>query len=218
MDLVSAMASPGPDQPTASPPELELVGIPGIPHLVDDPEHALEIGLRQPDHPKGYPSARVGASMARFRVTGGPGPSGQPHHRVDATPSRTTPTPGASRDRRVHSKRCPPHRHDPSPEAVGPVVRLVSGGCGGGVAGVPAGHPRPWPAATRPSGQYYLALGGSGSVGVQPTATHPHGQPTHHGYAEDVLAGQGEASGPLSPTGGHRLSPGRPPDGHDRWR
>jgi lysophospholipase L1-like esterase len=41
-----------------------------------------------------------------------------------------------------------------------------------------------------PSGQYYLALGGSGSVGVQPTAAHPHGQPTHHGYAEDVLAAE----------------------------
>ena len=40
------------------------------------------------------------------------------------------------------------------------------------------------------SGQYYLAVGGSESVGVQPTAAHPHGQPTHHGYTEDVLAAE----------------------------
>jgi lysophospholipase L1-like esterase len=42
--------------------------------------------------------------------------------------------------------------------------------------------------AGQPSGEYYLAVGGSGSVGVQPTTAHPHGQPTHHGYTEDVLA------------------------------
>jgi lysophospholipase L1-like esterase len=35
---------------------------------------------------------------------------------------------------------------------------------------------------------YYLALGGSGSVGFQPTVDHPKGQPTNAGYANDVLA------------------------------
>ena len=35
--------------------------------------------------------------------------------------------------------------------------------------------------------EYYLALGGSGSLGVQPTIDHPNGQPTHAGYANDLL-------------------------------
>ena len=35
---------------------------------------------------------------------------------------------------------------------------------------------------------YYLALGGSGSLGVQPTIGHPNGQPTNAGYANDLLA------------------------------
>jgi hypothetical protein len=35
---------------------------------------------------------------------------------------------------------------------------------------------------------YYLALGGSGSLGVQPTIGRPKGQPTHAGYANDLLA------------------------------
>ena len=35
---------------------------------------------------------------------------------------------------------------------------------------------------------YYLALGGSGSLGVQPTVDHPNGQPTNSGYANDLLA------------------------------
>jgi lysophospholipase L1-like esterase len=34
---------------------------------------------------------------------------------------------------------------------------------------------------------YYLALGGSGSLGVQPTIGHPKGQPTSSGYANDLL-------------------------------
>jgi hypothetical protein len=33
---------------------------------------------------------------------------------------------------------------------------------------------------------YYLAVGGSGSVGFQPTVTNPHGQPTDAGYADDL--------------------------------
>jgi hypothetical protein len=34
---------------------------------------------------------------------------------------------------------------------------------------------------------YYLDLGGSGSVGYQPTLEHPGGQPTDTGYANDLL-------------------------------
>jgi GDSL-like lipase/acylhydrolase family protein len=33
---------------------------------------------------------------------------------------------------------------------------------------------------------YYVALGGSGSVGEQPTALHPSGQPTDDGYSNDL--------------------------------
>ena len=46
-------------------------------------------------------------------------------------------------------------------------------------SGSPAG------AATAPP--YLLALGGSASVGFQPTLAHPHGQPTSSGYAEDLV-------------------------------
>jgi lysophospholipase L1-like esterase len=43
--------------------------------------------------------------------------------------------------------------------------------------------------ATTTSGPtYYLALGGSGSVGEQPTTQAPHGQPTDEGYANDLTA------------------------------
>jgi hypothetical protein len=34
---------------------------------------------------------------------------------------------------------------------------------------------------------YYVALGGSGSVGVQPTSAVPTGQPTDEGYADDLV-------------------------------
>jgi len=43
-------------------------------------------------------------------------------------------------------------------------------------------------AASAPgSVQYYVALGGSTSVGFQPTAARPEGQPTDTGYANDLL-------------------------------
>ena len=45
--------------------------------------------------------------------------------------------------------------------------------------GPPAGAAAPPP--------YLLALGGSASVGLQPTAAHPRGQPTNSGYAEDLV-------------------------------
>jgi lysophospholipase L1-like esterase len=35
---------------------------------------------------------------------------------------------------------------------------------------------------------YYVAVGGSGSVGLQPTAADPHGRPTDSGYSNDLLA------------------------------
>jgi hypothetical protein len=41
--------------------------------------------------------------------------------------------------------------------------------------------------ATNPVTPFYLALGGSGSVGLQPTASHPRGQPTDSGYANDLV-------------------------------
>jgi len=34
---------------------------------------------------------------------------------------------------------------------------------------------------------FYLDIGGSASVGVQPTPTHAHGQPTNLGYANDLV-------------------------------
>jgi lysophospholipase L1-like esterase len=48
---------------------------------------------------------------------------------------------------------------------------------GGGTAGASAPVP------------YYLAIGGSGSLGFQPTLARPHGEPTGSGYADD-LAGR----------------------------
>jgi lysophospholipase L1-like esterase len=41
--------------------------------------------------------------------------------------------------------------------------------------------------ATAPTAAPYdLAVGGSGSVGFQPTVTHPHGAPTESGYSDDL--------------------------------
>lgn len=37
---------------------------------------------------------------------------------------------------------------------------------------------------------YYLALGGSDSVGFQPTAAVPHGAPTDEGYADDLVGAE----------------------------
>ena len=41
--------------------------------------------------------------------------------------------------------------------------------------------------ATSHEPHFYLALGGSGSVGVQPTAAAPRGRPTDAGYTNDLL-------------------------------
>jgi hypothetical protein len=54
---------------------------------------------------------------------------------------------------------------------------LTAGGFGGSEA---AGAAVPGP-------HYYLALGGSDSVGFQPTAAIPHGQRTDEGYANDLV-------------------------------
>jgi lysophospholipase L1-like esterase len=43
------------------------------------------------------------------------------------------------------------------------------------------------PAGAADAPPYLLALGGSASVGYQPTPTHPHGQATSSGYAEDLV-------------------------------
>ena len=52
-----------------------------------------------------------------------------------------------------------------------------------GLAGTAAATPAT-PSAAPP---YLLALGGSASVGFQPTPAHPHGQATDEGYAEDLV-------------------------------
>jgi lysophospholipase L1-like esterase len=44
----------------------------------------------------------------------------------------------------------------------------------------------PTGATTTKAPPFLLALGGSASVGFQPTAAHPRGQPTRDGYAEDL--------------------------------
>jgi lysophospholipase L1-like esterase len=46
-------------------------------------------------------------------------------------------------------------------------------------------------ASTNAPPPFDLALGGSGSVGFQPTWGHPHGQPTDWGYADDLAALEG---------------------------
>jgi lysophospholipase L1-like esterase len=56
---------------------------------------------------------------------------------------------------------------------------VASGALVGGWSGPPAGADAPPP--------YLLALGGSASVGFQPTLARPHGQPTDSGYAEDLV-------------------------------
>ena len=43
------------------------------------------------------------------------------------------------------------------------------------------------PAGAAAAPPYLLALGGSASVGFQPTPAHPRGQPTASGYAEDLV-------------------------------
>jgi lysophospholipase L1-like esterase len=45
-------------------------------------------------------------------------------------------------------------------------------------------------AGATPGPHYYLALGGSDSVGFQPTAAMPLGEPTDEGYANDLLASE----------------------------
>ncbi len=45
-------------------------------------------------------------------------------------------------------------------------------------------------AASGPASQYYLALGGSGSVGFQPTAASPKGERTDRGYANDLYGAE----------------------------
>lgn len=58
-----------------------------------------------------------------------------------------------------------------------------------GAAGA-AGPPTTTPAGPTGSLVFYLVLGASDSLGVQPSAASPHGQPTPRGYANDVVAAQ----------------------------
>jgi lysophospholipase L1-like esterase len=62
---------------------------------------------------------------------------------------------------------------------VGAAIVVATAGLGGIVTAAPAG------AVTAPP--YLLALGGSASVGYQPTLAHPRGQATGSGYAEDLV-------------------------------
>ncbi len=41
--------------------------------------------------------------------------------------------------------------------------------------------------AATPGAPYYLDVGGSASVGFQPTSARPHGQPTEAGYSDDLV-------------------------------
>jgi len=43
-------------------------------------------------------------------------------------------------------------------------------------------------ASAGPPTPYYLAIGASESLGVEPVASHPQGRPTHQGYADDLVA------------------------------
>ncbi|MGH9110670.1 MAG: GDSL-type esterase/lipase family protein [Acidimicrobiales bacterium] len=70
------------------------------------------------------------------------------------------------------------------------VPALASPGATLGARRGPAGA-RPLPVAAggaSPAPTYYFAIGASESVGVQPTAEHPRGVRTDHGYANDLAA------------------------------
>lgn len=73
----------------------------------------------------------------------------------------------------------PPWR--PRALVVTAVVGLALVGASTLVAAVPSG-------AVGEVHGFYLALGGSESLGLQPTADSPHGQPTSEGYANDLVA------------------------------
>jgi GDSL-like Lipase/Acylhydrolase family len=66
---------------------------------------------------------------------------------------------------------------------------LLATGLVFGLAGAIAGTAETAAGASQAPAQveYYLDLGGSASVGFQPTAARPNGQPTDDGYANDLL-------------------------------
>jgi lysophospholipase L1-like esterase len=64
--------------------------------------------------------------------------------------------------------------------------RVVGAALGLGAVLVFLGLAPPVAGASDPP--YYVAVGGSGSLGLQPTADHPHGRPTDAGYSDDLLA------------------------------
>ena len=60
-------------------------------------------------------------------------------------------------------------------------------------------------AAATAAPPFDLAVGGSGSVGFQPTSTHPHGEATGSGYTDDLAAREAARSAGAHPRA-HRLS------------
>ena len=68
-----------------------------------------------------------------------------------------------------------------------PARALAWAAAGAAAAGVLIGVWSAPPAGAAPAPPYLVALGGSASVGVQPTAAHPRGEPTTWGYAEDLV-------------------------------
>jgi lysophospholipase L1-like esterase len=76
-------------------------------------------------------------------------------------------------------------------------VAVATAVCAGLLAGT-RGASAPAGATTPILGpHYYLALGGSDSVGYQPTSAIPHGQRTDEGYADDLLAAERDRWGDL---------------------
>jgi hypothetical protein len=72
--------------------------------------------------------------------------------------------------------------------ALGLALGLALAICLAGVLAISTPAASPAGASQAPSSvEYYLDLGGSASVGFQPTAARPNGQPTDTGYANDLL-------------------------------
>jgi hypothetical protein len=72
------------------------------------------------------------------------------------------------------------HRHAAVAAGLGVVMLFLALMSAQGVAGATG--------ASDSVAIYYLALGGSASIGFQPTAARPQGQPTDTGYANDLLS------------------------------
>lgn len=80
----------------------------------------------------------------------------------------------------------PPRRHANVALPLGTALLLSAALTLAGLAGLAVATP----AGADPAATYYLAIGASESVGVQPTPAHPHGVPTDQGYANDLAAAE----------------------------